>query len=200
MSESVHPDPIGPVTLPAAPERSVPVPDDLSSELSHRPHVGRDCVVREVAAHHPGQPCALLWDWQMPSSLQLAFQLAQLRLHPLPHRLPLQEKLPRLRPAADVRQAEVVEGLRLPESLRLPSRGSVPAELDQARLLGVQLQREFPESIPEALEESLGIRLVLEANNEVIRPAGDDDVSPRVLLPPLLDPQVEGVRRLIEIT
>ena len=88
---------------------------------------------------------------------------------------------------------EVVEGLWLPESLRPSLRGSLPAELDEARLLRMQLQGELPESLPQALQELLGIRAVLEPNDEVIGPASDDHVSSRVPLPPLLDPQVEDV-------
>ena len=44
------------------------------------------------------------------------------------------------------------------------------AELDEARLVGVQLERELGHSFPEVVEKLLRIRLALAANDEVSRP------------------------------
>ena len=85
------------------------------------------------------------------------FDLAQLRPHPLrdrdaPEHEPSAPGLP-----ADVREAEEVERLRLPEAPRLPVLGGEPPELDQPRLLGMQLQAELREPLAQVGEEPLGV-------------------------------------------
>jgi hypothetical protein len=54
--------------------------------------------------------------------------------------VPHQDELPVLALPADVREAQEVEGLRLPEPLHRPARRGEAAELDQAGLLGMQVQ------------------------------------------------------------
>jgi hypothetical protein len=54
-----------------------------------------------------------------------------------------------------VREAEKAERLRLPEAARLVSFGGEAAELDQARLIGVQFQRELREPFAKIGKEPL---------------------------------------------
>jgi len=56
-----------------------------------------------------------------------------------------------------VREAQKAERLRLPESPRPSVAGGVPPELDQARLLRVQLQRELREPLAKVAEEPFGV-------------------------------------------
>ena len=88
---------------------------------------------------------------------------------------------------------EEIERLRPSETTRLPVSGGVPSELDQSCLLGVQLQRELCEPLAQVGQEPLGVLTMLEAHNEVVRPAHDDHVAVSVAAPPLLGPQVKDV-------
>ena len=113
-----------------------------------RRSVQRHAVVLDVPAHDRPQIGAQLRDGAVHA-------LPQLRLHG-PAAWPAAAvassaartvncPLPRL--PADVREAEEVEGLRLPLAARLPVSARKAAELDQARLLGVQLQAEPREAL-----------------------------------------------------
>jgi hypothetical protein len=67
-----------------------------------------------------------------------------------------------------VREAQERERLRLAEAPLLSSLGGEPAELDQARLLGGQLQAELRKSVAKLGEEPLGVIPVLEADDVVV--------------------------------
>ena len=97
--------------------------------------------------------------------------------------------LPRL--PADVREAQKPERLRLAKSTRRAIPGGVPSELDQPRLLSVQLQTEFREPVAKLDREPLGVLPVLEPHHEVISPTDDDHVTARLPSPPLVSPQIE---------
>ena len=71
--------------------------------------------------------------------------------------------------------------------------GGEPAELDEPRLVGMQLQVELRESLAKVAEELLCITLMLEPDDEVIREARDDHVTACVASPPLPDPPVQDV-------
>src|SRR5262245_40860912 len=105
----------------------------------------------------------------MPPPHEVLLHLSQLLPQPLPHRPPPQHEFPPLRLPADMREAEEVEGLRLPLLPSLPpTLGGEPTELEEAGLLGVQLQRELPQAFAELLEELRGVRAMLEAHDEVV--------------------------------
>jgi len=74
---------------------------------------------------------------------QLGLHLLQLCLHPLANRLPKKHELSLFRLPADMREAEEVEGLRFTQTSVLSIRRRVASELDQPRLLRVQLQLNF---------------------------------------------------------
>ena len=61
-------------------------------------------------------------------------------------------------------------------------------ELDQARLLWVQFQRELREPVAKVAEEPLGVLAMLKARDVVVREAHDDHVAVRVPASPLLGP------------
>src|SRR5258705_606155 len=103
-------------------------------------------------------------------------------------------RLPRL--PADMREPKELERLRLAEPTRCAIPGGVPAELDQPRLLGVQLQTEFREPVAKVSPELLCVFPMLKSHHEVVSEANDDDVTVRVPSPPLVSPQIKDVVRV----
>jgi hypothetical protein len=94
---------------------------------------------------------------------------------------------------ADVREAQERERLGLAEPPLLSPLGGEPAELDQARLPGRQLQVELREPVAQLGEEPLGVVAVLEPHHEVIGETDDHDLAARPLAPPSIGPPVEHV-------
>src|SRR5439155_5609569 len=95
-------------------------------------------VVTSVPTHNLTQPCAHHGDRLVQPSLQLGFHLTELRLHPLPDRLPHHREPSTPLLPADVREAEEVERLRFPFSAPLPARHRARSELQKARLVGMR--------------------------------------------------------------
>src|SRR5512132_1873086 len=123
----------------------------------------------------------------MPASLDLAFQRSQLGPHPLRVGHPLELEPPR-RPGlpADMREAQKAKRLRLAEPARCSTLGGEPSELDQPRLLGVQLQRELREPLAKVSPEPLSVVAILESHHEVIGEPHDHNLATRVPTPPLV--------------
>src|SRR5437867_11477661 len=96
-------------------------------------------VVAELSCHNRAQVGALFRDGIVQASPKLGLDLPELRLPPLAHRLPKHRELPCPGLRAAVREAQEVEGLRPAPAALTPVLFSVPAELDQPRLAGVQL-------------------------------------------------------------
>jgi hypothetical protein len=94
---------------------------------------------------------------------------------------------------ADVREAEEVERHGLPLTAPLSVFRREPAELQETRLLGMQLQLELPKALGQLLPEPLGIRLVLESEHEVVGIPDDDHVAAGLLPAPRLAPEVEHI-------
>src|SRR6266536_3884075 len=127
----------------------------------------------------------------MPASHQLGLDLAWLRLQPLRFGDAFELKAPVAVLPADVREAQEGERLRLAEAPLLSSLGGEAAELEQARLLGGQLQAELRKSVAKLGEEPLGVIPVLEADDVVVGDAHDDHLATRMPPPPLVGPEVE---------
>ena len=85
------------------------------------------------------------------------------------------------------------ERLRFALSPRGPVPGSVPPELDQSRLVRVQLQPEPREPLVKVAQEPLRILLVLEPDGDVVGEPHDDHVTVRPPMPPPIGPQVENI-------
>ena len=92
-----------------------------------------------------------------------------------------------------MREAEKLERLRLTESPGLATSGGEPPELDQPRLLSVQLQRELRESFAQINPEPLRVIPVLETHHEVISETHDHDITARPPGPPLVSPEIEDI-------
>src|ERR1700677_2337491 len=124
----------------------------------------------------------------MPPLLDLAFQRPELGSHPFRVGNPLQLETPCLGLRADMREAKELERLRLANSSPLAVRGGVPPELDQPRLLGVQLQGELGEPAAKVCPEPLGVIPVLESDHQVVRETHDHNVTMCVAASPLVGP------------
>src|SRR5207245_2041633 len=116
-------------------------------------------VVATGATHYRPQPLALFGNGFVHPPLKFGFHLVQLRLQPFADRLP-QHREPSIAPLlhADMRKAEKVERLRLPFSTPLPLVDRMRTELQQSRLLGMQLQVELLHSFREFCPKLIGIR------------------------------------------
>ena len=81
-----------------------------------------------------------------------------------------------------MREAEEVEGLGLPVAPRSSIAFGKLSELDEPRLVGMQLQGEPRQPLAQLAEEPLGVLAMLESHDEVIRKAHDDDIAVRLLV------------------
>src|SRR5664280_370904 len=113
----------------------------------------------------------------MTPSHDQGFHLAQLGRHSFSDRLPPQREpsSPRLR--AHVREAEECERLGPAEAPSPAVLDGEPPKLDQARLLGVELQAEPGETLHQVRVEPLGVSTMLKADNEVVGKPHDDHVT-----------------------
>src|SRR5690349_16240454 len=111
----------------------------------------------------------------------------------MPHE-PEPSRLPRL--PADMREPKELKRLRLAEPTRRAIPASMPPELDQPRLLSVQLQTEFREPVAKVSPEPFSVFPMLKSHHEVIGEAHDHNVPMRVPSPPLVSPQVQDVVRV----
>ena len=124
LDEPAHPLP-GDVPCMTAPcQRAVPEPADPEPEQGYRWAVHGHAVVADVPTHDLTEPCTHHWDWVVQTPPKLGFDLAQLRLQPLPDRLPhhRESSVPLL--PADMREAE--ENRTSPASPCRPAAGARP--------------------------------------------------------------------------
>jgi len=129
----------------------------------------------------------------MHASPKLVLDLGQLRPHPLRDGLALQPEPSVLGLPAGVREAEEVERLAFPDATGCSCPGSIAPELDESRLVGVQLQTELRPPLTKVGKELLRIGLMLESGHKVISKTNDDDVTVGILPSPLPDPPVKDV-------
>jgi hypothetical protein len=75
-----------------------------------------------------------------------------------------------------VREAQKIERLRLRDPKELSVSGGEPSELDQPRLLRMQLQPELREPVAKIGKEPLGVVTMLEARHVVVGEPREDHV------------------------
>src|SRR5581483_6992998 len=78
-----------------------------------------------------------------------------------------------------MRESQERERFRFPVAPGLASRGGVPPELDQPGLVRVQFQAELREPLAQRGQEPLGVVLVLEPHDEIVRLCGLPDYAAR---------------------
>ncbi len=111
--------------------------------------VTRYGIVLEMSLYYTAQPLAHFRDGIMQAIPELASDLAQFRLHALPHGLPQHDESPVPGSVARVRKTQEVERLGLPFSTALAIPSGVPPEFDQACFVGMQFQVEPVEPVPQ---------------------------------------------------
>jgi hypothetical protein len=146
-----------------------------------------------MAAHHGLQPRADFGNGVVHAPTQFGFHLLQLGLHTLANRLPKHQKPSSLRLPAEVCEAEEAEGFGLAQTGALPVLCRMASELDQPRLLRVQLQLELLHSLLQFRPEPFGFVFELESNHDVVGITHHDHVAVRPLPPPCLNPEIEDV-------
>src|SRR6185436_20778261 len=108
---------------------------------------------------------------------QLLLDVLEPRPHAIAPGFPLDEELACTRAPADEGGAQEIEGLRFAEP-GLPASGRrMATKLDQTGLVRMERQRELLEPSLHRVPEAPGVRLVLEANNDVVGIPHDDHVA-----------------------
>src|SRR6266498_1291511 len=83
-----------------------------------------------------------------------------------------------------MRETQKRERLRFAQSRLRSSLSRKATKFDQASLLWVQFQAELPKSLFKLLQASLSLQPMLEADDEIVRVAHHDNVTPRMVLAP----------------
>jgi hypothetical protein len=118
----------------------------------------------------------------MPSPSQFLGDRPQLGSLAVAPRLPFELEGAAPVAAGDMGKAQEVEGARLAQSARLPAFRRIAAELEQARLVRVQAQTVLLQTLPQRRQKTLGLGLVLEADDHVIGITDDDHIAAGVAL------------------
>src|SRR5215813_1484683 len=92
-----------------------------------------------------------------------------------------------------MREAEKVERLWFPFSSTSPVFFGEPPELDPARLIRVKFQSKLAQTLSQILQKAIGVRLILESQDDVVRVAHDHHLALRPLLAPDVHPEIETV-------
>ena len=185
------PRPRQPVLLAASPERAHPGVFDVVKEGVECRHVSRHGMVREVplttcATTAPARgsagasPSQLLLDllsfacWRSPRDFRLTINLAR-----------------RVRSQMKTKPRNLkVSGLPSPCCARLSTAWRPTRSGGSFRM---QRQREVLEPITHRIPEAPGVRLVLEADDDVVGIPHDDHVARGLAPSPALDPEIEHV-------
>ena len=135
----------GEVPLATPPERTLPEFRHPVAERAECTSVGRHRMLVGETAHHPGEPRTLDGDRLVPPSPQLLLDGLELRHHSVATRQPQEQEPAPQRLAAHEGEAEKREGLRFAEAAPGPGGGRMATELEQARLLRMEREREEPD-------------------------------------------------------
>src|SRR5207247_10941036 len=157
------------VRLAAALEGPPPEPADSRPEGADAAPVHGNPVVPHVTPNDRAQIGSYRRDGLGQTPPKLELHHLQLRLPPHAHRLPQHRELPLPRLSAAVREAEKVEALGSPAAPASPVGRREAAELDEARLVGMQRQPELREPLAQLGEELLGLLPMLESHDEQSR-------------------------------
>lgn len=192
-SQSVHSAPRQVVGLTAAAQGAVPQSFHLVTELPQPRAVVWHAEVPAMPSHHRAQVLTLLRDRVVHAPSEFELDRLEFGSQAFGTREPQDHELALSGLPAAMREAQEVEGLRFalsPAASVLP--GEAP-ELDQPRLLGVQLQPELAQPFGHRALEALGVVTELEPGNPIVGIPHRDHIAPGVAPPPLLYPQVEHV-------
>ena len=114
-----------------------------------RPSVHGHAIILEVPSQDRAQVGSLILKGRVHASPQFLSQGPQLRLPSLAHRLPQNREVPLPSLPTAVGKTLEVERLRAAFTTPTPILLRKAAKLDNARLVGMQLQAELPETYPQ---------------------------------------------------
>jgi hypothetical protein len=95
-----------------------------------------------------------------------------------------------------MRETQELERLRLAQTPLLAVPGGEPSELDQPRLLGVQLHPEPREPVTQLSLEPFSVLPMLKRHHGVVSEPHDDNITASLPASPLVRPQVKDVVRV----
>ncbi len=188
-----HSAPGHPVLLAAASQRSAPQAPDFLPERPEGRSVHGHAVVAHVTRDDRPQVGPLLRDGMVHTEPKLGLHRLQFRLPPLAHRLATHRELPLPGRGTAVRETQEVEGLGLPQATPATVLRRKAAELEQARLVGVQFQAEASQALAQVRQEPLGFVPILESHHEIVGETHHDDLTAGGPASPLVDPLIERV-------
>src|SRR5262245_49155352 len=148
------------------------VPKDVQ-----RGQIARDRVIGEEASYDLTKPSPLFGDRLVHTPSQFLLDCPKLRLHAIAPGFPQDEELALIVALTDEGEPKEVEGLRFAEPALCPPVCSKAAELDHAGLVRIKRQRKLFEPLAHIVPEAAGVRLLLEADNNVISIAHENHIT-----------------------
>ena len=156
------------------------------------PHLEAECAQSRAVARH-AEVLALLFDGSVHSPSELDLDRLEFGSQAFGTREPQDHELALPGCPAAVREPEEVEGLRFALSHAASVIAGKAPELDQPRLLRVQLQPELAQPLGHLTPKALSIAAELEPGNPIVGIPHHDHVTSGMAPPPLPRPQVERV-------
>ena len=95
--------------------------------------------------------------------------------------------------STNVSEAQKVERLTATPTLPFASGCATAAELDQAGLVGVQVQAKLVHPGSQGIQADFGVLFMLKANDKIVRVADNYALPFGMSLTPLVNPQVENI-------
>ena len=192
--EALHRNPRDTATLAPPRQGAIPEPGHRPAALLQRRTGHGHAKILSVPPNDRLQPLSDLGNGRMQPTSEFRFHVLQLRLQPLTTRLPQhgEASVTPFRPT-DVGEPEERARFRLALSPPLTVRGRIGPKLQQPGLLRVQCQPDLPQARGQLRPTPLGIRFVLESQQDVIGIPHDEHLAVRMLLTPPLNPAINDV-------
>ena len=170
-------------------EGSIPQPCALGAKGPQCFPVAWHRMVYEVPLDDGSQPVALLGHGTLHALPQLCFDLMKFGREPFPHGDATDQKLPIPVLTTRVRHPQKIESLGLSpaKTPTVPVRKAT--ESDQAGLFRMKLQRESLKPLAQCLGEAFCLVRMLKADDEIVGPSNDDDITFRMVSSPVLWPR-----------
>src|SRR5438094_6501040 len=174
-------------------KHSPPEPSHGHAKVTDGDRIHRHRVVTHVPNNHRAHIAPHFGNRRVHASSEFGFDLLELSLPALAHRLPQHHEPSLTCLCTAVRETKKVKGLRFSFTSALSIVFRMSAKLDQARLLGVKFQPKALKPLHKLAQKSLPVTSVLKSNNEVISKPHHNHLSSRFDSSPLLDPQIKPI-------
>ena len=174
-------------------KHSPPEPSHGHAKVTDGDRIHRHRVVTHVPNNHRAHIAPHFGNRRVHASSEFGFDLLELSLPALAHRLPQHHEPSLTCLCTAVRETKKVKGLRFSFASALSIVFRMSAKLDQACLLGVKFQPKALKPLHKLAQKSLPVTSVLKSNNEVISKPHHNHLSSRFDSSPLLDPQIKPI-------